>query len=374
MDTTYQHQAPSEKQRPTGFSGGYAETSYSANRRPSSSAPQEPTQWSPSPGSTQSDQAGPGWDSSPAYYGHQSYAFSFAPPPFGGPRFVPPFGFDPSLPPPPFGCPPSGHMMPPAPVNAYNITAPFPQPPLGDFRSFPGQNRDRDYGDFCERGAPALYSASGQDFNQRSGTETQSEDVVQKKQDAEWLRRFLQRRDSVSKTPTQQQQPDHSRVPALRDALYGAARLVTALEKSCETLKQNVENDPVWTDSYLTALNAKRELQDKLKLLCDGESLKQLKVKVTRLSQRKARRQRARKRLQMEEKRRQEELSEKEAAIDKWRMKKIHEVEEKKRVRAYVIALYHSTVLSQVVDMQKYCITSQLQCVLRHNEGEILTI
>lgn len=86
----------------------------------------------------------------------------------------------------------------------------------------------------------------------------------------------------------------------------------------------------------------KRELQDKLKQLDDGESLKQLKAKLTRISKRRARRMRARKVLQMEEKQRQEDLLEKEAAIDKWRMKKIHEVEEKKRVRTY---FFHPFIL-----------------------------
>lgn len=86
----------------------------------------------------------------------------------------------------------------------------------------------------------------------------------------------------------------------------------------------------------MTALNTKRELQDKLTMLDDEESLKQLKAKVSRMSKRRARRLRARKALQMEEKQRQEDLMEKEAAIDKWRMKKIHEVEEKKRVRRFL--------------------------------------
>lgn len=354
MDNTYHYQAPSEKQRPPGYSGGYVQMPYTANRPPPSSAASEPTQWSPSPGPTQSDQVGPGWTPSPAYYGHQGYGFNFASPPpggggFGGPRFAPPYGFDPSVPPPPFDCPPPGYMVPPAPVNTYSSTGTFPpqfragaQPPQRDFHSVSesGQTRHQDYEDFRERGAPLLPSPAGQDHGQRPGTATQPEDeaTLKRRQDTEWLRRFLQRRVKTSKSPqTQQQRSDHRCVPALRDALYGAARLVSALEQSCETLKQNVENDSVWTDSYLTALNMKREIQDKLKLLGDGECLKPLKAKVIRLSKRRARRLRARKVLQVEEKRRQDEMSEKEAAIDKWRMKKIHEVEEKKRVRTFTL-------------------------------------
>ncbi|XP_029001189.1 programmed cell death protein 7 [Betta splendens] len=346
MDNAYQYPAPSEQQRPPGFSGGYAE------------------QWSSSPGPTQPGQAGPGWDSSPAYYSHQSYGFNLGPTPYGGPPFGPPFGFDPSLPPPPFGCPPPGHMLPPAPVNTYNITGAFPQREFQSF-SVPSQNRHREYNDLCQRGAPGLSSPAGQNFIQRSSTTTQSEDTVQRRQDAEWIRRFLQRRDRVSKTPkTQQQQPDHNCVPALRDALYGAARLISVLEKSCETLKQNVENDTLWTDSYLTALDMKSEIQDKLKLLSDAESLNQLKAKVTRLSQRKARRQRAKKRLQMEAKRRQEELCEKEAAIDKWRMKKIHEVEEKKREQELKLAA--DSVLCEV--RRKQADIKRMQDIMRSLE------
>lgn len=348
MDNTYHYQGLAEKQRPLGHSGSYVDSPYTANRAPLSSAAPEPTQWTPAPGPAQPDHVGPGWTPSPAYYGHQGYGYNFASPPpgaggFGGPRFVPPYGFDPSVPPPHFGGPPPGHMMPPAPVNTYGITGAFPPSfragaPGRDFQSVSdsGQTRQQDYGDIWERGAPLLPHPAGQDDGRRPGTTTLPEDeaTVQRRQDTEWITRFLQKRAKASKSPQTQRQPsDRSCVPAVRDALYGAAVLVSALEESCESLKHNVENDCVWTDSYLTALNMKKELQEKLTLLGDGECLKQLKTKLSRVSRRRAQRLRASKVLQMEEKQRQEDMLEKEAAIDKWRMKKIHEVEEKKRVR-----------------------------------------
>lgn len=339
MDGTYHHQDPAHKHRPPSYAGGFAETPYAANRPPPSSAAPAPTQWPPSPAPTQPDHAGPGWTPPPGSYAHQGYGFNFPPGGggFGGAHFAPPYGFDPSVPPPPFGCPP------PAPVSTYSDTGAFapqfradPQPPPCDFQSDTGHFKHREYEGFSERRGPLLHAPPpGEDYARRPGTCAQPEDeaTVQRRQDAQWIQRFLQSKGKPLSPGTQLQRSKPSCVPALREALYGAARLISALEESCEALKHNVENDCVWTDCYLTALNTKRELQDRLTQFRDGECLNRLKADLRRLSKRRDRRQRARKAQQMEEKRRQEEISEKDAAIDKWRMKKIHEVEEKKRVR-----------------------------------------
>ncbi|KAK2853427.1 hypothetical protein Q5P01_006088 [Channa striata] len=356
MDNTYHQQAPSDKQP------------YNANRpRPSSAAP----------ASTQPDHGGPRWSPSPGYYGYQPYGYDFAPPPpgggglgLGGPRFAPPYGFDPSVPPPPFGCAPPGHMVPPASVNPYGNTGPFPpqfrggfQPPQRDFQSVSDSDHSRHQG-FGERGG-----VLGGPHDRGPGTTTaaqpEDEATLQRRQDSQWLKRFLQNKVKKSESPkTRQDRPQHSGVTALREALYGAARLVSALEESCEVLKQNVENDSVWTESFLTASNMKRELEDKLKLLGDEECLNKLKAKVTRLSKRRARRLRARILLQMEEKQRQEHISEKEAAIDKWRMKMIQEVEDKKKEQELKLAA--DAVLCEV--RRKQADVKRMQDVLRSLE------
>ncbi|KAF3686972.1 Programmed cell death protein 7 ES18 [Channa argus] len=381
MDNTHHHQAPSDKQRPL----GYEDSPYSANRPPPSSLVPAPTDWTSSQGPTQPDHAGPRWPPSPGYYSYQTYGYNYASPHpggggFGGPRFAPPFGFDPAVPPPPFRCPPPGHMVPPASVNTYSNTGTFPpqfragfQAPQRDFQSVSDSNQSRhqEYENFGERGAllgSPLPPYPGQDYNRGLGTATtqpEDEDALQRRQDTQWLKRFLQSKVKKSESPqTKQDGGQQSGVRNLREALYGAARLVSALEESCESLKHNMENDCVWSDSYLTALSIKRELQHKVKLLGDEERLNKLKAKVTRLSKRRARKLRARKRLQIEEKQRQEHISDKEAAIDKWMMKMIHEVEEKKREQELKLAA--DSVLCEV--RRKQADVKRMQDVLRSLE------
>ncbi len=339
MDNTY-HRAPSEQQRPPAYHGGYLETPYTANRPPPSSADHEPQQ---------PDHSASLWASSQGYDGHP-YGFRCdfpAPSPggggFGGPRLALPYGFDPSVPPPPFGCPPPGHfpsVVPTAPVNTYNSRGastfeafsqqfrPGPQTARYD----PAQRQQHEYEGFSESGAP---SGCPQDRSPGPTTRAEDQTAIQRRQDQQWLRRFLQSRDNPSKIP-QTPQPQHSRVPDLREALYRAAQLVSQLAQSCETLRSNVENESVWTDSYLKALDVKRELQDQLPVLTDRQRLESWKAKLARVAKRRARRLRARQALQMEEKQREDRISEKEAAIDKWRMQQIHQVEEKKKVSAVV--------------------------------------
>lgn len=344
MDNTYHH-TPADSQQAPVYNGGYLETPFTVTRPPPPSAVREPTQ--PDPTATRWT-ASQGNDSHP--YGFRS---NFPPPSpggggFEGPRFVHPYAFDPSVPPPPFGCPPPGHFLntvPTASVNTYSSGGAF-QTFTQQFRSGyqttpydPTSSQKRpqhEYADFSESGAPfgcRLFPPRGQDHDRSPGMTTRAEEetALQSKQDQQWLRRFLQSRDNTSKTPqTQQQQQQHSCIPDLRQALYSAAQLVSQLEESCETLRNNVENACVWTDSHLMALNVKRELQDKLSVL--SHSLDCWKTKVSRVAKRRTRRLRARKLQQVEEKQREDHISEKEAAIDQWRMQQIRQVEEKKKV------------------------------------------
>ncbi|XP_040886269.1 programmed cell death protein 7 [Toxotes jaculatrix] len=377
MDKTYQRQAPPVKQQPSVYAGRSLDTTYTAHRPPSSSAIPEPTQWALSTGPTQSDHAASRWTHSSGY-GHQAYGFNFpAPSPSGRgcgeTRLAPPCGFDPSVPPPPFGCPPPGHFPDTAPINTYSSLPQLragPQPLQYDFQS-ESENRQQDYEDFREAGirfGGPLFPPPRQDRYCKPGTATvqpEEEAASQRTQDALWLRRFLQSRGKVSKSPqNQQQRSHHSCVPALRKALYGASRLISALEESCQTLKGNVENDCVWTDSYLTSLKMKKELQSTVKLLTDGECLKKLKAKLNRVGKRRVRRQRASKVQQLEEKQRQEDISEREAAIDTWRMKHIHEEEERKKEQELKLAA--DSVLCEV--RKKQADVKRMQDVLRSLE------
>lgn len=154
------------------------------------------------------------------------------------------------------------------------------------------------------------------------------------RQDRQWLVRFLQSRGTSN---PQQQLPRWRRsslgsVPAFREALYGAARLLSRLQELCHTLQHSLDADGCWSEAYRTALDVKRELQAKVEQVTDSQSLELMKVKVARIAKRRARGRGAKKELQMEEMLAEELSCEKEASIDKWRMRRIQQVEEKKKV------------------------------------------
>jgi hypothetical protein len=165
------------------------------------------------------------------------------------------------------------------------------------------------------------------------------EDSIQRMQDEQWLKHFLRNRERTTAKNSKPAQP-HSRqthpkvsVAHIRDTLYGAIQLVSKLSMACETLKHNMENESVWADSYAEAVSVKTDLQEKLKVLGDSEFVESLKKKLSSISKRRARLRRRQVEQDEDKQREEERVAEREAAIDKWRMKRIHEVEEKKRVR-----------------------------------------
>ncbi|XP_031142710.1 programmed cell death protein 7 [Sander lucioperca] len=362
MDNMYQP-ASSDTQPPPVYSGGY-----SANRAP--------------PSSTQPGHTAPPWTPSQGYDAHP-YGFrcDFPAPShgggsFGGPGLALPYGFDPSVPPPPFGCPPPGHfpnMVPSAPVNIYSSRGAFPQqlrpcPQATGYAPDCSQKQQHQYEDF---------SASGARFPPQGKDDRIPEDetVLQRRQDQQWLGRFLQDREHNSKSLQARHKTPHSSapelraapcssVPELRAALYGAAHIVSQLAESCETLRNNVENECVWANSYLKALQVKRELQDRLAVLGASECLESWKTKVSRVAKRRARRRRARRELQMEQTQREERIADKEAAINTWRMQQIRLVEERKKELELKLAA--DSVLCEV--RKKQADVKRMQEVLRSLE------
>ncbi|XP_054471054.1 programmed cell death protein 7 [Anoplopoma fimbria] len=363
MDNLY-HYTGSEAQQPLVYNGGYLETPYHASRPPPSSAAHEPAQpdhWTPARG----------------YDGGQPYGFrcEFPAAPshggggFGGPPLPLPYGFDPSVPPPPFGCPPPGHFLghaARAPLYARSSSAAEtfdtfnpqfrPCPRAARYDLDPDQTQQHEYEGFSERSP--------------SGTTARPEDEtsLQRRQDQQWIRRFLQGRDSTPrtpKTPETRRRPRHTSAPDPREALRRAAQLVSQLAESCEALRADVENECVWEDSYSVALNVKTELQDALKVLADGGCVSDSwKAAVSRVAKRRARRLRARRRLQMEETRREERIAEKEAVINAWRMQQIQQVEEKKKERELKLAA--DSVLCEV--RKKQADVKRMQDILRSLE------
>ncbi|XP_070764798.1 programmed cell death protein 7 [Enoplosus armatus] len=364
MDNTY-HRAPSDTQQPPVYNGGYLEAPYAGAAHEPTQPDHTATQWIPSRG----------YDGHPYGFRGDFPAPTPGPGGFGGPCLALPYGFDPSVPPPPFGCPPPGHFSnaapTPPPVNAYSSGGAFQTftqqfragPQTGQYALDSRQKHQREYEDFSES---PLFPPRGKDHDRSPGPATRAEDAtaLQRTHDQQWLKRFLQSRDKTSKIPkTQTQtQQQHSGVPDRRQALYRAAQLVAQLAESCETLRNNVDNECVWADSYSAALCAKRELQDKLQVLGDGSD--SWAAKWSRVAKRRSRRLRARKVRQMEETQREERISEKEAAIDKWRMLQIHRVEEKKKEQELKLAA--DAVLCEV--RKKQADVKRMQDILRSLE------
>ncbi|KAM9765703.1 programmed cell death protein 7 [Menidia menidia] len=342
--------------------GGYPQTQFAAAGKRASSLPGHPApQWTPSP---VSDPYGIGCDFSASSHGGVGYG--------GAPLFPPPYGFDPSVPPPPFGCLPPGHfprMAPPAAAGAYSNAGlstcqNFPQqfraePPRYDggsesvFRQYDGP---RDGGVPYGRHLPLRREGDG------IAKQPEDEKARVRRQDTEWIKRFLQSRGKTS--GTQQHQQELNSLPALGQVLYRAAELLSQLEDSCHKLQLNLHNDAVWQDSYSRARDVKQELQDKVSLLSDSKSFDLLKSKLSRTARRRACRLRARRVLQMEEKEAEERSLEKEAAIDKWRMMQIQKVEEKKKEQELKLAA--DAVLCEV--RKKQADVKRMQDILRSLE------
>nr|XP_046273932.1 programmed cell death protein 7 [Scatophagus argus] len=346
MKNSYHH-APLDK--PPVFKGAYLETPYTPSGTPSASY--EPTPLAHTASRRTSSE---GCD------GHSYEIMSDFPAPspggegFGGPRLVFPYGFDPSVFPLPLGCPPPGQfptMVHPAPVNTYNnrgasVFQTYIQqlgsgPETTEYEPGSGQKQQQqhEYEVFSESGFPPLCKSPG------TTTRGVDETALQRKQDQQWLRLFLEGRDKrISQT-----QQQHNCIHELRETLYRTTQLIPQLAQSCETLRSFVDQECVWTDSYLNSLNVKQELEDKLAVI-DNWCLHSWRGKLSHLAKRRSRRMRARKLLQIGEKQRRAGISEKEAAIDKWRMEQKRQVEEKKK--EHELKLAADAVLCEVKKKQ----------------------
>ncbi|XP_056134970.1 programmed cell death protein 7 [Lampris incognitus] len=225
------------------------------------------------------------------------------------------------------------------------------------------KNASKDYGGplHCYPSFSQWVQDSSHDPVKAADTQSVDEKPVQRRQDEQWIKRFLQKKASK----IQEQREPYSKIsaPQVRDLLHGAFHLVSKLSLACEILKQNLENESVWADSYRMALSVKRELQDNLKVLDDHECLDYFKRKLACIGKRRAR-QHKRKLLQMEDESVERKIAEKEAVIDKWRMKQIHEVEEKKREQELKVAA--DSVLCEV--RKKQADVKRMQDILRSLE------
>lgn len=336
MDHSY---APAAEQQSHGHHAGCLETPYPKNRAPPNIAH----------GPSQLDHIASSWTSS---RGHNCRSYELtrdfgAPAPIGG-------GFDgfhsahyvvePSSSS-PFGCPPSGHFFNTVPASvdthgnrnafAFQTFSPQFSSAAQSYEPHSSQTQPKfGFQDYSVTGLPfcnSLFPQRGEVHDHTLGTTVRAEDeaVLQRKQDQQWLRRLLQSRNKIYKTPQSQQR--YSSISELRQVLYSAAQLISQLDESCATLRTSADNHCAWKDSYIMALKVKRELQEKLTVI-DLWNFDDWKTKLYRSTKRRARRHRERKVQQSVEEQRDTSISERHAVIDAWRLCHIRQVEEKKKV------------------------------------------
>ncbi|XP_053369373.1 programmed cell death protein 7 [Clarias gariepinus] len=171
------------------------------------------------------------------------------------------------------------------------------------------------------------------------------EDAWQRTQDEQWIDAFLRKRSGAAPPPPKLSPPNQS-ISQFREKLYTAVKMLSELSEVCQTLKNNLENESVWTDSYARAAELKSSLEESLKMLKDPDRVDVVKKKLARIKKKRERLRR--KKAEREEETREQEAraAEKEAAIDKRLMKKIQEIEEKNRERELKMAA--DSVLSEV--------------------------
>ncbi|XP_048088214.1 programmed cell death protein 7 [Alosa alosa] len=197
-----------------------------------------------------------------------------------------------------------------------------------EFQTVGQTNRDNE---MCQRGFNDAFNEPRhqqryQPLEQHSPLD---EETKQRKQDEQWLQNFVLKRKN--KTLPQRSRIQTASVSQMREDLYGAVKLVSELSLLCQTLKLNLENDDVWTESYSKAVGLKKNIQEKLSFLSDAETVSSIKKKLATIRKKRIRTRRKKIEQIEEEQKREERLAERHAVIDKWRMKRILKVEEKKR-------------------------------------------
>ncbi|XP_072516121.1 programmed cell death protein 7 [Salminus brasiliensis] len=313
----------------------------------------------------------------PVQHGHWP-PFQPPVPPCGPPPFSHPPPFDPNRPPPGFFSEqqtgPWPHaasrgqqqQQPPPHVGTdrgqfdqgvpfTNFGPPAPAPPVHQPR-FPPVNPSPsfspDYRQSPSRFAHQLSTPEGSwpgdgqnKGNSNTRPVTSDADARQRLQDEQWVKGFLQRRRR--KKPAAEAQPASKQsVSAFRQKLYGAVHLLSELTLLCQTLQSSLENQSVWIEAYSRAVELKSSLQERLAALQDGEVISRVKKSLELLGKKRARIRRRRAE-RMEEKQEEERrAAEREAAIDKFQMKQIQELEEKNRERELKLAA--DAVLSEV--------------------------
>lgn len=281
----------------------------------------------------------------PPAAGHSWSAYQHPPPALQ--HHWPPFPpFDPGRPPPGSFEPPQ-HSEKPPPSWPQNQWSPPEHHFRGQFppnqQQFPNQAPPSYQSNSRPDNPAQVYTSNRQNypFNNQSmnrpwlddqqKTTASDEESMQRLRDEQWLQSFLLKRRNKSIEPKQTESKPS--ISQFREKLYGTVKMLSELNIVCQMLKDNLENEGVWTESLSKANKLKSSIQESLTDLKDPDCVSSVKRKLLLINKKRAR-MRRRKMQQREEKQEQEaRRADREVEVDKWQMKRIQEVEEKNRVR-----------------------------------------
>lgn len=187
--------------------------------------------------------------------------------------------------------------------------------------------------------------------------------TIQRREDDTWVKQFLESKEKVISNDPKPQSNEIS-ISDMKNALYSTAQLVSQLSTLCENLKLDIDNQKSWSHSYAKAIKMKQDIQSRMILLSDHSHLEKIQMKMSTIAKKRSRKRRARQRLAMEEQQREAEKTEKDIAIEKWRLKQIHAEEEKKKERELKLAA--DSVLCEV--RKKLSDVKRMQNILKSLE------
>ncbi|KAG1959533.1 programmed cell death protein 7 [Pimephales promelas] len=305
--------------------------------------------------------AGPPPMPPPAAAGHTWDMYQHPPVQTHWPHFPP---FDPSRPPPVTFEPPQHTENPPTwlqnqwnqpehhhsgqfPPNQHQY--PNSAPPSYQSNVMPDHSAhmytsNRQNYPFTDQSANRPWLDDSQNNSKMTSVTACDEESKQLSRDQQWIQRFL--RSRLRKPSETKRTESHPPLSQFKEKLYGTVKMLSELNIVCQMLKDNLENEDVWTSTLSKAAELKNHIQERLAELKDPDCVRSIQRKVLQINKKRARMRRRKVELKEEELQREARRAEREAVVDKWQAKRIQEVEEKNREKEMKKAA--DAVLSEV--------------------------
>lgn len=197
--------------------------------------------------------------------------------------------FDPSRPPPGTFEPPQNRENPPPSWTQnqwsnVNINPPNqPQFPNSAPPSYQPNSR-LDNSAYVYTSNPQNYSFTNRYTNEPQNSQNKSpsitasdEEAKQRLRDEQWIQRFLRTRNNYNKTTQIKYKPS---ISEFKEKLYGTVQMLADLNLFRRRLKDNLENEDVWTETLLKATEMKNNLQKRLKDLKEPDYVSSVQRKL----------------------------------------------------------------------------------------------